>query len=144
MTTNSIPSPSDTSVIPIEKSLTPNIIVPPTATSVTTRLMNQMKNLSVAPTTSNVTLTSAIQSTTSYLNDYEITDTFTPSPKKPTATIAAFPPRHIVTSDNHGRDTPTSTMSNEGGIRFGTTPGPPITPSAYEKRYAISSVTSFL
>lgn len=114
---------SDTHIIPIEKPSTP------TGTSITTKLMNQMKNLSVAPTTSNAILTSAIQSPASYLNDYEITGATTPSPKKPAATIAAFPPRHSVTSENHGRDTPTSTISNEGGIRFGTTPGPQITPS---------------
>jgi len=123
--------------------------------------MNQMKNLQVSSTTTtNVTLTSAIQSssssssrpisTASYLNDYEITDTMIQSSKKPTTTIAAFPPRHISTItesfssksnviDNYEHDTSTSTISNEDGIRFGTTPGPQrtsvITPTVYVNRY---------
>ena len=124
--------------------------------------MNQMKNLAVSSatisTTTNVTLTSAIQSsaqpvsTASYINEYEITDTIAKSIKKPTGTIAAFPPRPMsatdvvnqkpVTSDNqffiskpsmiskdekmnhYEHDIPTPTPSHEGGIRFGTTPGP--------------------
>jgi len=120
--------------------------------------MNQMKNLTVAAsTTSNVTLTSAIQSsqpisTTSYLNDYEITDTIIQSTKKSTANIAAFPPRQNSTTDvanqcfsskanamdNYERVTPISMLSNEGGIRFGTTPGPQttsMTSSLYVNRY---------
>jgi len=141
-------------------------VVPPTTTSITTKLMNQMKNLAVssAPssTTTNTTLTSAIQSsssrpisTVSYLSEYEITDTTTQSTKKPTATIAAFPPRQystttdvvkpdILTSDNQcfsskpsviskdeninhfERDTYTPAFSNEGGIQF-STPGPQTT-----------------
>jgi hypothetical protein len=74
------------------------------------------------------------------LNDYEISDiATTPSPKKPTAIIAAFPPRQPIPSENHDRDTPTSNISNEIGIRFGTTPGPQIIPSVYEERSTISS-----
>jgi len=142
-------------------------VVQPTTTSITTKLMNQMKNLAVssAPssTTTNTTLTSAIQSSSSrpistvpYLSEYEITDTTTQSTKKPTATIAAFPPRQystttdvvkpdILTSDNqcfsskpsviskdeninhYECDTYTPGFSNEGGIQFSTTPGPPTT-----------------
>ncbi len=140
-------------------------VVPPTTTSITTKLMNQMKNLAVssAPssTTTNTTLTSAIQSssrpisTVPYLSEYDITDPTTQSTKKPTATIAAFPPRQystttdvvkpdILTSDNqcfsskpsviskdeninhYERDTYTPGFSNEGGIQF-STPGPPTT-----------------
>jgi len=149
---------TDAPSIPIEKSSIQNTIVPPTATSITTRLMNQMKNLG----DSNVTLTSAIQSssTASYLNDYEITDTITQSTKKPTANIASFPPRQISTTDvinqkistsdnqyfsskstmmdNYERDTPTSALLNEIGIRFGTTPIPQtasMTSSMYVNRY---------
>lgn len=146
---------TDTPSIPIENLSIQNTIVPPTATSITTRLMNQMKNLADSSTNSNVTLTSAIQSssqpisTASYLSDYEITDTITEFTKKSTANIAAFPPRSnsttdvinqkIFTSDNqyfssksnimdnYDIDTPTSTYSNEIGIRFGTTPIPQTT-----------------
>jgi hypothetical protein len=123
--------------------------------------MNQMKNLPVPSVTSNVTLTSAIQSSqtvpsTSYLNDYEITDTITQSTKKSTATIAAFPPRTDMDNQyfssktyvvsHYERDTPPSIISNEDEIRFGTTPGPQttsITPSAYVNRH-ILKITYFL
>jgi hypothetical protein len=152
------PSPSP----PVSFQSTQNSVVPPTTTSITTKLMNQMKNLAVSSTTTNTTLTSAIQSssrpisTVSYLSEYEITDTTTQSTKKPTATIAAFPPRqystttdvfkqNILLSDNQGfsskpsviskdenmnhyeRDTYTPGFSNEGGIQFNTTPGPQTT-----------------
>lgn len=92
--------------------------------------MNQMKDLSVSSTITNVALTSAIQSSVSYLDDYEITDTAAiQSPKKSIASVAAFPPR----SDHHERDTPTSSISNEGGIRFGTTPAPQPSSTTYAK-----------
>ncbi len=115
--------------IPVEKpSITvnqsQNTFIPPTTTSITTKLMNQMKNLTVssAPTT-NVTLTSAIQSSsTSYLNEYEITDLNT----KSTKTIAAFPPRPL-SSKSPEYEMNTSTPLNEDEIRFGNTPGPQTT-----------------
>lgn len=110
----------------------PTIVTP--AVSITTRLMNQMKDLSVSSTIPNVALASAIKSSATYLDDYEITDTDIQSPKKTTTGIAAFPPRHSSTIDHHERDTPTSCISNDAGIRFGTTPGPqPLSSSTYEK-----------
>lgn len=119
-------------------------IVPITSTSITAKLMNQMKNLPAPSTTTNITLTSAIQSisTTSYFNDYEITDTDSVSIKKPTTTIASFPPRSTSTttdvidpthsSNSYEFDAP---ISNEPGIRFGTTPAPQITPPVYVKKF---------
>ncbi len=155
---------TDAPSIPIEKPSIQNSIIPPTATSITTRLMNQMKNLADYSTTSNVTLTSAIQSSSSYLNDYEITDTIIQSTKKPPVNIASFPPRQISTTDvinqkistldnqyfssksnamdNYERDTPTSAFSNEIGIRFGTTPIPQTT-SMYVNRYILFYIVYF-
>ena len=110
----------------------PTMITP--AVSITTRLMNQMKDLSVASIIPNVALASAIKSSATYLDDYEINDTDIQSPKKPTIGVAAFLPRHTSTIDHHERDTPTSCISNDAGIRFGTTPGPQQPPSStYEK-----------
>lgn len=136
--------------MPIKKEIkpTPTSSVHPTLTtitpavSVTTRLMNQMKDLSVSATISNVALTSAIQSSASYFDDYEITDTAIQSPKKSNASVAAFPPRHGSTSDRYERDTPTSSISNEGGIRFGTTPAPQSSSATYDKSN-VNSLTSF-
>lgn len=122
----------------------PTMITP--AVSITTRLMNQMKDLSVSSTIPNVALASAIKSSTAYLDDYEITDFDIESPKKSISGIAAFPPRHSTAIDHHERDTPISSLSNDVGIRFGTTPGPqppPSSSSTYEKSNLISSLSYF-
>jgi hypothetical protein len=103
-------------------------------------------------------------STVSYMNEYEIIDINTQPTKKPMATIAAFPPRqssslftsrlndiindNILISDDqdfssiskdektngYERDTPLY----DGGIRFGTTPGPQeqlVASAVYVNRY---------
>jgi hypothetical protein len=140
-----------TNSIPIEKPSTlQNLFIPPPPPPMTTKIMNQMKNLTVSSATTNVTLTSAIQSSApSYLSEYEITDTSTKvTTKKSSGTIAAFPPRpastptevkvlpsnnqhfssktNVINKENYEQDI----LSNECGIRFGTTPRPQPTPTA--------------
>ncbi|CAF1560576.1 unnamed protein product, partial [Adineta steineri] len=117
---------------------TQNSMVPSSTTSITTKLMNQMKNImsSEIPITTvpNVTSTSASQamSTISYLSEYEITDTMEQIIKKPTATIASFPPRQLSTTDTQSKLTTVNkdenlnrpdaeTPSYENDIQFGTT-----------------------
>ncbi|CAF3910249.1 unnamed protein product, partial [Adineta steineri] len=117
---------------------TQNSMVPPSTTSITTKLMNQMKNITSSEipitTVPNVTSASASQamSTISYLSEYEITDTMEQMIKKPTATIASFPPRQLSTIDTQSKLTAVNkdenlnrpdaeTPSHENDIRFGTT-----------------------